>query len=84
MRHVGTSHHDLERETLPHRQRNGGVYDGSPSPVTVKDFQDQHRGPPRRPSTPNLDRSSPRARTDPAPPLPDSHHQFKHHPPRNE
>ena len=84
MRHANGSHHEHERETLSNRQRNGGIYDGSLSPVTIKDFQDQHRGPPRRPSTPNLDRSSSRIKTGPLPPIPNSHPQFKHHPPRKE
>ena len=84
MRHVEFPHHDHEREPLPSRGRNGGIFDGSMSPVTVKDFQDEHRGPQRRPSTPNLDRSSPRARPGTAPPVPDSHPHYKYHPPRNE
>lgn len=82
MRNVDAHHHDNERETLPHRQRNGGVYDGSLSPVTVKDFQDHHQGPTRRPSTPNFDRLFPK--TGPLPPLPDPRQHFKHPPPRNE
>ena len=83
-RHGDTLHHDHERETIPYRLRNGGNHDDSRSPVTAKDFQDQHRGPARRPSTPNLDRSLPRVRTGSAPPLPDPQHRYKHHPPRNE
>ncbi|CAF9903187.1 MAG: hypothetical protein HETSPECPRED_000146 [Heterodermia speciosa] len=84
MRNLDVHRHDPERETTLLPQRQAGIQDGSLSPVTVKDFQDQHRLPTRRPSTPNFDRASPRVRTDSAPPIPDPRLRYKHHPPRNE
>ena len=84
MRNLDAHRHDPERETTLHTQRHAGTYDRSLSPVTVKDFQDQHRVPTHRPSTPNFDRASPRIRTDSAPPIPDPRLRFKHHPPRNQ
>lgn len=57
MRHVDGSHSDAERDPALSRNHNG-TQDG-PFPSVIKDFQDHHRPVPRRPSTPNFDRSSP-------------------------
>lgn len=84
-RHLNGAHHEPapEREPAFHRQNNA-MQDGPLSPVNVKDSQDQHRLPLRRPSTPNFDRSSPRLRSGPAPPVPDAQPRFRHHPARDE
>lgn len=84
MRHVDGVHHEPahEREPAFYRQHNA-TQDGPLSPVNVKDFQDQHRSPLRRPSTPNFDRTSPRLRSGPAPPVPNAQHPLRQHPARD-
>ena len=80
-----TAPYEPDREPQPafYRHRNG-TQDGPLSPVTVKDFQEQQRPPARRPSTPNLGRSSPRLHSSPPPPVPDAQQRFKQHPTRDE
>ena len=83
MRHVDYHEPAYEREPAFYRQHNA-TQDDPLSPVNGKDFQDQSRPPLRRPSTPNFDRSSPRLRSGPAPPVPDAQHRFRQHPARDE
>ena len=85
MRHVNGVSHEHEREPqLPFYRQHNGTQDGPLSPITVKDFQEHQRPTPRRPSTPNLGRSSPRLRNGVPPPVPDAHQRFKQHPIRDE
>lgn len=85
MRPVDGALYGPDREPhLPFYRQHNGTHDGQLSPVTVKDFQEQQRPPPRRPSTPNLGKSSPRLQSGPPPPVPDGYQRFKQHPARDE
>lgn len=78
MRQVDGAHVPLGHETVRRSQENE-TYDIDRPMVNVHDFQAHHWTSSRRPSTPRPV-TSPRLNANGAPPLPDSHHRWRHSP----